>query len=153
MGLNTGAYLDAAESAFARLGVFERINMHEPENAPATGITASLWLGPIRPLAPRSGLDVTSVLVVLYARLQTSLIQQPQNGVDRQLAQAVDAVINAITGDFDLGGAVDEVDLFGRYGVPMQANPGYLRQDDGPVYRVMQIDIPMVINDVWTQVK
>lgn len=151
MALNSDAFLDACETVLSKLGVFDRVNMHEPKNAPGVGVTASVWIDSVRPVPRRSGLNATSAAVVLTIRCQTSMQQEPQNGIDRSLVKAVDAVMNAATGDFDLGATVSHVDLLGAYGPPMEARAGYLRQDNTD-YRVMTITLPLVLNDVWMQV-
>lgn len=152
MGLNSDAVLDATESALAKLGVYERVNMHEPKNAPGNGVTASVWVDDITPIAKRSGLAATSALLVLTIRCQTSMQTDPQDGIDRQLVKAVDTTLNAFTGDFDLGDTVAEIDLLGAYGRPMGARAGYMQQGD-TTYRVIVITLPLVLNDVWTQVE
>lgn len=152
MALNSDAFLDATETLLLKLGVFDSVNMHEPKSAPGSGITASVWIDSIRPIPRMSGLAATSAHVLLNVRCQTTLNQEPQNGIDRDLARAVDAVMNATTGDFDLGDTVALVDLLGAYGPPLEARAGYLKQDE-TTFRVMGISLPLVINNVWVQVK
>jgi len=151
MALNCGPALDAVESKLGTLGVFDTVNMHEPENAPGTGVTASVWVEAIRPIPRASGLPVTSSVVDLSIRIQRSMQTNPQNQIDRDMAAATDAVINAFSGDFDLGGSVSHVDLLGAYGPSLSARAGYLKQDS-ITFRVMVVTVPLVFFDVWTQV-
>lgn len=151
MALDSDPIFDAVQSLLGALGHFDSVNMHEPKNAPGNGLTASVWVDLVRPVAKASGLSKTSALLVFSARLQTNLQQEPQDGVDRNLVRASDAVLNAFTGGFTLGGAVDFVDLLGIHGQPLAGRAGYLQQDNS-VYRVMNITIPLVKHDVWTQV-
>ena len=42
------------------------------------------------------------------------------------------------------------VDLLGMAGSPLGAQAGYINQD-GALYRVMTITLPLLITDAWTQ--
>jgi hypothetical protein len=42
------------------------------------------------------------------------------------------------------------VDLLGAHGIPLSARAGYDEQDS-KMFRVMDINLPLVINDVWQQ--
>jgi hypothetical protein len=57
----------------------------------------------------------------------------------------------AYSGDFELGGNVRNVDLLGQASEGLTAQAGYLEQD-GKLYRVMTINLPLIVNDVWNQV-
>lgn len=143
---------DAVESHAMALGVFERVNTHEPKNAPGSGMSAFIWVNDIRPAQGGSGLNATSVLLTLNVRVQDSMLQEPQDFIDPQMLTAVDALMAAYSGDFDLG--VDEVrnvDLLGTYGTGgLSARAGYLEHDK-KMFRVMVVNLPIVLNDVWAQ--
>jgi hypothetical protein len=97
-----------------------------------------------------SGLAVSSARVVLNVRIYTSMLQEPQDAIDPAVADAVDALFTAYGGDFELGGAVEAVDLLGMAGPGLSAQAGYLTIAD-KIYRVMTITLPLLVNDVWTQ--
>jgi hypothetical protein len=42
------------------------------------------------------------------------------------------------------------VDLLGSAGAPLSAQAGYLNQD-GRLFRVMTLTLPIIVNDVWDQ--
>jgi len=151
MSLNTKAIIQAAESHAAALGHFERVNRHEPKNAPGNGLTAAIWVQRVAPLARASGLAATSALLTLNVRIYTSMLAEPQDDIDPAAVDAVDALMNAYNGDFTLGGLVRNVDLLGQYSSGLDAQAGYLEQDR-KLFRVMTIALPLVVNDVWTQV-
>lgn len=132
------------------LGVFERVNSHEPKSPPGGGTSAAVWVQSIAPVTG-SGLNATSGVVTLNVRLYSNFIQQPLDEIDPDLLTAATTLLGAYTGDFDFGGTVRAVDLLGMYGVPMSAQAGYLTHDSR-VYRVMTITLPVVINDLWSQV-
>lgn len=150
MSLNTKVTLNAIASHAMALGLFERVNTHEPKNAPGNGLTVAIWFQNVAPVRA-SGLAQTSARVEYSVRLYTNMLSDPQDMIDPNLAEAADVLINAYSGDFDLGGNVRSVDLLGMAGVPLSAEAGYLNQD-GKNYRVITITLPLIVNDVWEQV-
>lgn len=131
-------------------GYFERVNTHEPKNSPGNGISAAIWvrsLGPVK----TSGLAQTSGLLVFNIRVTNNMLAEPQDEIDANLLDAVSGLMNLYSGDFELGGNVRNVDLLGMAGVPMSMETGYLNQD-GKMLRAMVITLPLIVNDVWSQV-
>lgn len=151
MSLNLQTYVDKLTSHAETLGVFDRVNGHEPKSAPGAGITAAFWVDSVEPISAGSGLAATAGRVALNARVYTSMLQQPEDLVDPRVVEAVDLLLAAYSGDFELGGSVRNVDLLGAHGAPLSAKAGYLNQD-GKLYRVMTVVIPLIVNDVWSQV-
>lgn len=150
MAINATGILAAVESHALASGYFERVNRHEPKNAPGAGISASIWVQSLSAFARTSGLAVTSALLVLNVRIQQNMLTEPQDDIDPEIIAAVDDLFASYAGDFTLGGVVDAVDLQGMSGTPLQALAGYLNHD-GKLYRVMTIVLPLIINDAWTQ--
>lgn len=148
--MDVKAILTALESHAATLGQFERVNRHEPKNAPGHGLTAAIWVQRISPVALRSGLAVTSALLVVNVRLYTNMIAEPQDAIDPNLVDAASALIGAYTADFTLGDMVSNVDVLGAHGEALSAQAGYLEQDR-KMFRVMTLTVPLVVNDVWSQ--
>ncbi len=151
MGLNSDAVQTAMTDHLKNLGLFTRVNEHEPKNAPGNGLVVAAWLDDVSPVALASGLAITSARVAYSVRMYKSMLAEPQDGIDRDLLRAFDTVMAEYTGHFTLGGLVGEVDLLGSYGNPLAGKPGYLEQD-GKLYRVMVITVPLILYDVWTQV-
>lgn len=150
-GIGFAAIVQAAESHALSLGVFDQVNRHEPANAPGQGLTAAIWVDKIRPARSRTGLTATSVVVVLNVRLITSVLREPADDIDINLMDALDALFAAYSGDFTLGGLVEEVDLLGLAGVDeMRADAGYFQQGD-QVFRAFLAVVPCVVTDVWDQ--
>lgn len=150
MTIDTTGIMDALASRAAASGHFERVNGHEPKNAPGNGLTAAVWAQRLGPIAARSGLAASSALLVVNVRGYSNMIAEPQDAIDPNLVKAVDALMTSYSGDFDLGGLVAEIDLLGQYGTALSAEAGYLEQDR-KMYRVMTITVPLVINDTWGQ--
>lgn len=151
MALTSQAIVDALASHAAGTGHFERVNEHEATSAPGSGLTAALWPQTIRPIPAVSGLAVTSARLVFTLRIYSPALQQPQDAIDPAVLAAADALMTAYSGDFELGGLVMEIDLLGTGGEPLSATAGWLRLNDGGTYRVMDITIPVIVANVWTQ--
>lgn len=134
-----------------KLGIFQKVNTHEPKAAPQNGLTCAIWAESIDPIVGGSGLASTSAYVTMNVRLYTSMLQQPYDGIDPKMMSAVDKLMNEYSGSFTLGGDVRAVDLLGAYGKTLSAQAGYINQD-GKIYRVMTITLPLIVNDAWTQV-
>lgn len=150
MSLDIGAIMNALESHAMASGVFEDVLGHELIGMPGSGITAALWPQRIRPVNSASGLASTSARVEFMLRIYTTAIQQPYDGIDPAVVAAADALFVAYGGDFELGGNARNVDLLGSTGEPLSATAGWLQVADGSL-RVMDLLIPVVVNDVWSQ--
>ena len=98
------ALFDAVKSHAMQLGIFERVNQHEPKNAPGNGLSCSIWTDVIEPLPDASGLAQTSGRVAFHVRIMGNMLPEPQDDIDHRL------------------------------------------------YRVMVITLPIIINDLWSQV-
>lgn len=132
-------------------GWFDAVNGEEPKSPPDTsGLTAAVWVQDIGPARGGSGLVSTSIRLGLMVRLYAGLFTEPGDAIDPHLVQALDALLRSYSGDFDLDGTVREVDLLGQYGDPLGARAGYMLQS-GTEYRVMDITLPLIVNDLWDQ--
>lgn len=151
MSIGIDAILNALVSHAASTGLFERVNAHEPKNAPGNGLSAAVWVDSIGPTPSASGLAATTGRVALQVRLFTNMIQEPMDAIDPNMVKAVDTLMGLYSGDFELGGSVRNVDLLGQTGTPLSALAGYINQD-GKLFRVMTILVPLIINDLWNQV-
>lgn len=134
-------------------GLFERVNTHEPKSAPPSqqGITCAIWLQGMDPLGRASGLAETSGLITFMLRIYTNFVSQPEDIIDPRITDAMSRLMEAYSGDFTLGGNVRQIDLLGAYGPGLSAKAGYLEQDR-KMYRIMDLTIPVVVNDLWSQV-
>lgn len=145
MGLDVTGLLDAVQSDIMALGLFERVNTHEPKNAPGHGLTCAIWAQSINTFRQRSGLDTTSAQVTFNVRIYSTMIQEPQDAIDPEVMRAVDVILNAFNGDFTLGGQPGYVDL-----MSITSTAGYITIDK-TAYRVMTITLPVIVDDVWNQ--
>ncbi len=145
------AMTDAISSHAMVLGMFDRVNAYEPKGAPGNGLTCSIWLQDIRPLPEASGMNSTTVLVSMQARCYQSMTMEPLESIDPNMAAAASALIGRLTADYTLDGLIRNIDLqreFTQNGLCGEA--GYV-DIDHKMNRVITIDIPCVVNDMWEQ--
>lgn len=143
---------DAIVSHAMASGRFEQVNGHEPKDAPTTGgLTCAVWADRVTPQGRASGVDTVSAVLVYNVRIYASAVSEPLDAIDPDMLAAVDDLCSAYCGDFTLGGLVRDVDVFGMYGQSLDVRAGYLQQD-GALYRVLTIALPVVVNDLWDEV-
>lgn len=141
---------DAVVSEYQRLGYYDRVNRHEPRRKPGRGLTAAVWLQSVIPLPQASGSDSTTALVVFTGRTYMNMTAEPNDMIDVWMLRANANLMRSMHGDFDFGGIIRNVDLLGQFGTPLSLIAGYLDQDNTK-YRIMDLTIPCVVNDVWQQ--
>lgn len=141
----------AVVSGSMALGVFENTAQHEPKSAPQGGLHCAVWIDAIKPL-PSSGLAQTTGLVSFFIRIYNSMLTEPQDDIDPAVVKAVAALMTAYTGNFDFGGTagVRSIDLLGSYSTGLMAQAGYM-EIDRKFFRVMVINLPVIINDMFLQ--
>lgn len=137
------ALFSALESHAMSLGVFKRVNTHEPENAPGTGLSCSITLGPVAATPGASGLNAVSGTITFQVMIFNPMQQKPLDGIDPAILAAVSVLLGEYSGSFTLGGTVRDIDL-----LSLRADPVYVNQD-GTEFRVEQITVPIVVNDLW----
>jgi hypothetical protein len=150
MTIEIRAYTDALVSHAAETGWFTRVNSHEPKSAPHGDLSAAVWVQTLRPDAQRSGLAATSVWLTFTLRVYVPMLQEPQDEIDPQIIEAVDDLISLYSSDFTLDGMIREVDLIGQSGTGLSVQSGYL-DIDRRKFRIVDITIPLGLNDVWDQ--
>lgn len=152
MTLGAVTILDTLVSHAMSLGLFERVNGHEPVNPPSTGLTCAIWADIVDIPLAGSGLASSDARVIFKVRIFTSMLQEPLDAIDPVMLDAIDVLWTAYIGDFTLGGSVRLVDIRGQAGVRLTAQAGYLDvPDGGPRMRVMTITLPVIINEAWME--
>lgn len=150
MAFDFQGLVDAVASYAGRTGEFERIATHEPKSKPGNGMTCSIWYDEIAPVAAASGLNSVSGLITLTMRPQTPFLQQPADQTDPLIMRAVASLMTLFAGGFTLAGVVRNVDLLGEHSQGLRAKAGYLNQD-GTVYRVLDVSLPLIVNDLFPE--
>lgn len=148
--MNTSGIFSALVSHGLASGLFERVNQHEPKNAPGNGLSMAVYLDRIVPAAKASGLDSTTGVLLFSVRVYSGMVAEPQDDIDPALLDAVDALFTAYSGDFSLGGVIRNVDLLGEFANPLGVVFGYVTIDN-KMYRVGTITVPLIVNDLWSQ--
>jgi hypothetical protein len=134
------------QSIAQTLSLFQAVDTHEPENAPGTRLYCSIVLGPMRAVAAASGLASVSGEITLIIRVWSWAMQRPLDDVDPEVLAAMAALISGLAGQFTLGGSIRNVDLFSLVAAPAWA------EFEGKQFRVMELPVPMVINDMFSEV-
>lgn len=150
MTFNASDLHDNVVSVPRQLGIFDVVVGHEPKSAPVNYRTCAVWLGPIRPYPPGSGLAATTGLVVFNSRVYIPMMADPLDQVEKDMLDAISALMTAYSGDFQLDASVRNVDLLGASGVALSAETGYVNID-GVLFRIGTITVPLIINDCWIQ--
>jgi hypothetical protein len=143
------ALFDTVQSHAKKLGLFETVNTHEPKSAPQNGLWCAIWVQTVRPIKS-SGMGAVSGVVELRARAGKSFITKPEDSIDPAIVAAISTLMGELAGGFTLGGIARAVDLLGMEGTPMSAQAGYI-VIDSKQYRVMELTIPVIVNDLWTE--
>jgi len=143
--------IDTMISHCERTGWFDRVNTHEPKNAPGRGLTAAIWVERIDPVARVSGLAVTSVRFELFVRIYSNMLQEPADAIDPNISQASLDLMESISEGFRWEDEIFAVDLAGAYGQALSGQSGYL-QIDNKTFRVMTVRVPLILDDLWEQV-
>lgn len=151
MAINPQDLIDRLASHAQTTGYFDRVNQHEPKSKPGRGLTCAIWVDRIEPARGRSGLAATSVRVVFNVRVYTNMLQNPQDMIDPQIMIAADALFEAYSGDFDLGGDNQWIDLLGAtQGHDLFGQSGYINIDN-MTFRVFTMTVPVIVENAWVQ--
>lgn len=152
MTLDTVALQGALRSHGSKLGVFERVEGFDPMNAPGSGLTLAL-LARRGSARPATGLSRSAALVVWIGRIMYPMPKQgePREDVDPIVLGALDKYVGSLIGAFTLGGLVRCVDIRGMAGTPVEWDLGYV-EIDRKMFRICDVTVPLIVNDVWTEV-
>lgn len=142
-------FADVVDHAMT-LGIFDRVCGHEPENPPGTGASYAAWLSGLAPVPRRSGLASTTGRIQFTGHIYTRLRSRALDDVDPAALTLTVDLMAAYSGDLTFGGDAAMVDLLGAYGSPLSAQPLYV-DFQGTPFRVMEVTLPVILDDVWTQ--
>jgi hypothetical protein len=134
------------------LGVFDAgVNPAEPWSTPGDGVWCAFTAPSITPVGAASGLAATTVRLEFKAVCGCSALMRPVGRADQVVFSAAAQLLNAYSGAFTLGGNVRNVDLLGAHGAPLSGAPAWLMIGEHQ-FRVYEIVLPLVENDVFSQV-
>ena len=146
-------HLQALADVAWRTGVFETVNIGESKSPPSNeGVTLDMIVSAFEPIQS-SGLASLSVRLEVHMRILVDVaFAQPQEGPELAALRAADTLCAALASDYTVGGTVREIDLLGSDGQGLRIAPGYVSiggQGAGRVFRVMEVFVPVIINDHW----
>lgn len=148
MSIQPEEILDAVVSHAQRLRVCERVLTKEPTNAPGSGCTASIVGRKLEPVGMASGMASSTARFEVWTRLYVDASNSKADAVITGVAWKLFAAWQA---DLDLElDYVWSIDIMGRYGEKLIGQFGYVELG-GTFYRVMDIVLPIIINDAWPQ--
>lgn len=150
MSIDIVNILDSVVSHAMTSGLFDQVNTHEPKSSPGNGLHCAIWIDRVEPARAQSGLDSTTIRLTINVRVYSNMVQEPQDAIDTNIVQAIDVLMTAYSGDFELGSEARNIDLLGSTGPGLFAQAGYISQDS-KMFRVMTILVPIIVNDVWLQ--
>ncbi len=150
MAFGAQTLFNAIESHALASGLFDSVNTHEPKSAPGGKLHCAIYVSTLRPMPAGSGLASTTGVVTIMTRIYLPMIQEPQDKIDPTIIAATDTLMADFSGDFTLGANARNIDLLGRTGESLEARAGYITIDQ-TTFRSMDITIPIIVNDVYTQ--
>lgn len=141
------ALFTAVQSYAEQLGLFQAVDTSEPPNAPGNRLYCSIVLADpaISCDGEHSGLAAVSGTITLAARIWSSAMQRPLEAIDPEVLAASCSLMAQLAGGFTLGETIRNIDLFRMSMRPVWVN------FQGKQYRVAEVVIPAVINDLWTE--
>jgi hypothetical protein len=154
MSTDSTEIIDLVNSRVKAMKLFDAVLDHEPKSPPGDGFTWACWVRSWRPVPSLSGLASTGTILTLSGRIFCRFIREPQDDIDRDLFERVDAVIRESSTDLSFGIANESVwtDLLGQDSEGLYAESGYINMD-GVIFRVADLIIPVVLADQWAQAR
>lgn len=137
--------LSKLRSAMARTGIFKVVAGVEPSNSPGAGLTAAVFFSSAHPV--ELTLNGISSLYLYTMRIYTDQLSSPSEKIEELIVSAVDKVYSLLAGDFTISDTVREIDFMGQFGTPVAAHSGYIEVPGNPNSRIVDIVIPLVVND------
>lgn len=124
---------------------------HEPLSAPeGPGVFACIFPAePVSPLAESSGLAGADARMPVMIRLMRNALTQPQDERETDLIEAYDRLMAALLGALTLNGQVRAIDVLGESGQALAGEWGYITIDK-MIYRIIDLVVPLMINNAWT---
>lgn len=151
MSLDELAIQRALSSHAGALGIFERVQRFDPTNAPGSGMTCALLATDLG-TEPSTGLNITAGLVVWVMRIMLPMQTKPLDEVDPTVLGAGRKLIARLLADLKLGGLVRTIDVRGMTGTRLRMRLAYLTIDK-TLYRLGDLTVPVIVNDVWPEVQ
>ena len=148
--MNVGNTLSALTSHAKKLGIFNSVEDEELESAPTGNLALVIFPASGQTVPKRSGLDMTSMSTIFTARMYANKSLSIVSGISRKMVDALDKYLAGLHTDLELGRTDTHIDLFGIDTNKLSWTTGFTPLQDG-LYRTIEITIPILFDDVYTQ--
>ncbi len=152
LGFDLQPLLDDFRSQCRASGGFDGVVTHELRKAPTSQFVLGAWWLRTRTIPQRSGLASTSILVTLQARIYMPLQGDPDQ-LDTELWRRTDLIYAAMHSGLTFTDDEHEIDILGAYGDGVTADAGFLPMPDNTPVRVSDVNVPIVVDDAYAQVR
>ena len=145
--------LHAVETYVQNLGLFSTVQIGEPKQAVGQGLHAAIYMQSVSIIMIYVGGETRESHIVQLRVYKDMLAENtdPQNNLESELASVVSKLMENLLGDTDLESSIMSIDAGGMDGGSMTATYGYLTLG-GVMYRVVNINIPLIVNGSATLV-
>lgn len=133
------------------LGVFEVARLSEFKTAPPNALCFALWVQRLGSSPVGSGLASTAALMQTMARIYFPMTHRPEEEIETKVFSAASGYLGRINGDFDLDDTVRDVDILGEVGDIPAWEGGYANIDN-KLFRIADLNLNIIFNDIWEQV-
>ena len=145
--------LHAVETYVQNLGLFSTVQIGEPKQAVGQGLHAAIYMQSLSIIMIYLGGETRESHIVQLRVYKDMLAENtdPQNNLESELASVVSKWMENLLGDTDLESIIMSIAAGGMDGGSMTATYGYLTLG-GVMYRVVDINIPLIVNGSATLV-
>lgn len=108
----------------------------------------------VEPIPELSGQDVTSIRVCFIIRIYVAVATQLPDVIDPKALNATALIMRKFNGGFTFGETIFSVDVLGGWGISLDAHASYMKvgsPEASALYRTIDITVPLLLEDVWTQ--
>lgn len=156
-GFDYGQLLTDITDYCGRTGLFDSVQAFELDGNIGQFVAAVFPAGPaMEPVEGLSGVNVTSLRVTFVIRLYLAVSQQTPDVVDPKMMHATSTLMQRFSEGFTFTETIYAVDILGEQGVKLTAHAGYMKvgsPEGTSLYRIMDITVPLLLANVWQQVR
>ena len=148
MAFNPRAVMERTKSFLAASGRFPGgVTIGEPKSPPGKGMAAAVILGPIT--ITELSLTTASGRIDLIIRLYRDAIDEPLDQTEFIMGQTILELFEDFCGDFDFG----DDDVRNLLPLNLSGTPGYQQIGSNTMYRIADITVPLMVNDIASLAK
>lgn len=156
-GFDYGQLMIDITDYVSQTGLFDSVQKFELDGNPGQFV-AAVFPAPLalEPVEGLSGVNITSLRVTFIIRLYLAVSQQTPDVIDPKMMHATATIMQKFNGGFTFGESIYGVDVLGEQGVRLSSNCGYMKvgsTDPSALYRIMDITVPLLLANIWPQVR